>query len=121
MEVTMSAARAAALPQNRLARTPLRLTRRGRFVVAAMAALLVTVVMLIASGVAQATSRSASNHAAQQNLTQVVVSPGQSLWSVAESADPNADTRLVIQQIIELNGLTDDVVFAGQRLWVPRG
>ena len=58
---------------------------------------------------------------ARQNLSQVVVRPGQSLWSVAESADPHADTRLVVQQIIELNGLTGDVVAAGQRLWVPRG
>jgi hypothetical protein len=40
---------------------------------------------------------------------------------VAESADPDADTRLVIQQILELNALHGDTVFAGQRLWVPRG
>jgi LysM repeat protein len=51
----------------------------------------------------------------------VTVSPGQSLWSVAENADPAADTRVVIQQILELNGLTSDTVYAGQRLWVPRG
>ena len=58
---------------------------------------------------------------AQQGLAQVAVRPGQSLWSVAESADPGADTRVVIQRIIDLNGLTGNVVFAGQRLWVPRG
>ena len=51
----------------------------------------------------------------------MTVRPGQSLWSVAETADPRADTRAVIQQIVELNGLSGDVVFAGQRLWVPRG
>ena len=60
------------------------------------------------------------SRAAQQSLAQVTVRPGQSLWSVAESADPDADTRAVIQQIIELNALTGNVVFAGQRLWVPR-
>jgi hypothetical protein len=49
----------------------------------------------------------------------VVVRPGQSLWSVAENADPNADPRLVIQQIAQLNALTTDIVMAGQRLWVP--
>jgi LysM repeat protein len=59
--------------------------------------------------------------AAEQSLSRIVVRPGQTLWSVAESADPDADTRLVIQQIAELNGLTGDVVQAGQRLWVPRG
>jgi LysM repeat protein len=117
----MTTMRAAALPQNRPVRAPLRLTRRGRILIAAMAALLVTVVLLIASGVAQATSHSLPARTAEQNLTRVVVRPGQTLWSVAESTDPDADTRLVIQQIIELNGLTSDVVFTGQRLWVPRG
>jgi LysM repeat protein len=117
----MGTMRAAALPQNRPVRTPLRLTRRGRIVIAAVAALLVTIVMLIASGVAQATNHPVPARAAEQSLTQVVVRPGQSLWSVAESADPGADTRLVIQQIIELNGLTSNVAVAGQRLWVPRG
>jgi LysM repeat protein len=111
----------AALPQSRPVRTPLRLTRRGRFAIATAAALLVTIVLLVASGVAQATSHSVSTRAAEQNLTQAVVRPGQSLWSVAESADPDADTRVVVQQIIALNGLTSDAVFAGQRLWVPRG
>jgi hypothetical protein len=100
---------------------PLRLTRRGRVVVATAVALLVTVISLFVAGVAQATNHGPSAHAARQNLAQVVVSPGQSLWSVAESADPGQDTRAVIQQIIDLNSLNGDTVFAGQRLWVPRG
>jgi hypothetical protein len=100
---------------------PLRLTRRGRVVVATAVALLVTVISLFVAGVAQATNHGPSAHAARQNLVQVVVRPGQSLWSVAESADPGQDTRAVIQQIIDLNSLNGDTVFAGQRLWVPRG
>ena len=99
----------------------LRLTRRGRVVVAAVAALLVTVVSLLAAGAAQATNHGLPPGAARQNLVQVVVRPGQSLWSVAESADPDQDTRAVIQQIVDLNALSGDVVFAGQQLWVPRG
>jgi hypothetical protein len=100
---------------------PLRLTRRGRVVVAVMAALLVAALSLIAAGAAQAISHTGPAHpAGSANLAQVVVQPGQSLWAVAESADPNADTRLVIQQITELNSLNGDTVFAGQRLWVPR-
>jgi hypothetical protein len=105
---------------SRQASSPLRLTRRGRVVVAVLAALLVAVISLIAAGVAQATSHPVAGHAARQALTQVVVRPGQSLWSVAESADPNADTRVVIQQITELNGLSGDTLVAGQQLWVPR-
>ncbi len=102
-------------------RAALRLTRRGRVVAAAVAALLVTVVSLLAAGAAQATNHAPPSGAARQNLIQVVVRPGQSLWSVAESADPDQDTRAVIQQIVDLNSLSGDFVFAGQQLWVPRG
>jgi len=100
---------------------PLRLTRRGRVVVTLAAALLVTMVSLLLAGVAQATNDGPSPRAARENLAQVIVRPGQSLWSVAESADPDQDTRAVIQQIIDLNSLNGDTVFAGQQLWVPHG
>jgi hypothetical protein len=100
---------------------PLRLTRRGRVVIAIAAALLVTMVSLLLAGVAQATNDGPSPRAARENLVQVIVRPGQSLWSVAESADPDQDTRAVIQQIIDLNSLNGDTVLAGQQLWVPRG
>jgi LysM domain len=100
---------------------PLRLTRRGRVVIAIAAALLVTMVSLLLAGVAQATNHGPSPRTARQNLVQVIVRPGQSLWSVAESADPDQDTRAVIQQIIDLNSLNGDTVLAGQQLWVPRG
>jgi LysM domain len=103
------------------ANPPLRLTRRGRVVVAVAAALVLAALSLVIASAAQATNHPVSSRAAQQGLAQVTVHPGQSLWSVAESADPAADTRVVIQQIIELNGLTGNVVFTGQRLWVPRG
>jgi LysM domain-containing protein len=103
------------------ASAPLRLTRRGRVVVAIAAALLLAALSLVIAASAQATNHPAPPGAARQNLTQVIVHPGQSLWSVAENADPHADTRVVIQQIIELNGLTGDTVFAGQHLWAPRG
>jgi LysM domain len=110
------ASRGAAAP------APFRLTRRGRIVVAAAAALLVILLSLLATGAtAWATSHSAPSRGADRNLSQVVVLPGQSLWSVAQTADPNADPRQVMQQIIELNSLAGDVIQAGQRLWVPRG
>ncbi len=103
------------------ANPPLRLTRRGRVVVAVAAALVLAALSLVIASAAQATNHPVSSRAGQQGLAQVTVHSGQSLWSVAENADPAADTRVVIQRIIELNGLTGNVVFAGQRLWVPRG
>jgi hypothetical protein len=88
--------------------------------------LLVTVALAVVSlwtsaGSAQATSHALSRQAAERSLGQVTVRPGQSLWSVAEAADPGADTRLVVQQIVELNALPGMVVTPGERLWVPRG
>jgi LysM domain len=106
--------------RSRPASVPLRLTRRGRVVATIAAALLLAALSLVIAASAQATNHPAPR-TSRQGLAQVIVRPGQSLWSVAENADPGADTRVVIQQIIELNGLTGDVVFAGQRLWVPRG
>ena len=100
---------------------PLRLTRRGRIVVAVAAALLVAVISLLAAGVAQATNHGPSSRVARQDLVQVVVRPGQTLWSVAESADPDQDTRVVVRQIVDLNALGSPSVQAGQQLWVPRG
>lgn len=118
-----SAPRSSARPEpahDRADAAPLRLTRRGRVVVAVAAALLLTALSLVITASAQATNHPVPR-TAHQGLAQVIVRPGQSLWSVAENADPDADTRVVIQQIIQLNSLTGDVVFAGQRLWVPRG
>jgi hypothetical protein len=102
------------------ANPPLRLTRRGRIVVAVAAALVLAALSLVIAGAAQATNHPVSSRAGQQGLAQITVRPGQTLWSVAENADPGADTRVVIQQITELNSLTGSVVYAGERLWVPR-
>jgi hypothetical protein len=109
-------------PRVNAAPAPLRLTTRGRIVLVAAAALLVTLLSLLATGAAaSATSHTAPSRGADRNLAQVLVLPGQSLWSVAETAEPNADPQQVMQQIIDLNGLSGDVIQAGQQLWVPRG
>jgi hypothetical protein len=97
-----------------------RLTRRGRIVVAVLltaAALLVAVPLwLAAASRAQATSGGSPAGAVYQNLTPVVVHPGESLWSIALRAEPSADPR-----IVELNALGGTGIEPGERLWVPRG
>jgi LysM domain len=108
------------VPLGESASVPLRLTRRGRIVAAVMATMLLAVLSLVIVRSAEATSQPVLAHAAQSPI-QVTVQPGESLWAVAENADPNADTRVAIQQIVELNALTGPVVFAGERLYVPRG
>jgi hypothetical protein len=107
-------------------RNTVRLTRRGRLVVtvmliAASLSLVALAWLAIAARAAQASDGGQSPGAVYQNLTSVVVHPGQSLWSIASQAEPTADPRAVMQQIIELNALRGTSVVPGQRLWVPRG
>jgi hypothetical protein len=102
-----------------------RLTRRGRLVLGVFAVMvaagLVTVFWLGVAGGAQAASHRLRPGAAYQGMTQVVVRPGQTLWSIASRAEPGADPRVVIQQIIEVNALRGAVIQPGESLWVPKG
>ena len=113
----LSRARAAGVP------TRLRLTRRGRIVVAALVIAGVTVAALLitflASGGAQATNHGQAR-AGYQSMHKIVVQPGQTLWSIASTAEPSADPRIVVQEIMTANALTGPAVEAGQLLWVPR-
>jgi len=98
-----------------------RLTRRGRVVVMAAATLAIGVAAIVAGGAAHATGHSGAPAGPGSGVTRVEIRPGESLWSVAEAYDPDADTRVVISEILQLNSLTGDQVQPGQVLWVPRG
>src|SRR5215469_10016721 len=106
----------------RMPRTPVRLTRRGRLVVGtclvAVVSVVVLLVMALASGRAQATNHGQPG-AGYQGMHQVVVRPGQTLWSIAAAAEPSADPRNVIQEIMSTNSLGSPTISAGQLLWVP--
>ncbi len=100
-----------------------RLTRRGRRVVAALVigVVIVAVTLLwmgLAGGV-QASSHGSAPGSPYQGMTQVVVQPGQTLWSIAAAAEPSANAWAVVQQIINVNALSSANVQAGQLLWVP--
>ncbi|HET6187208.1 MAG TPA: LysM peptidoglycan-binding domain-containing protein [Trebonia sp.] len=92
-----------------------------------MAVLLVAAGSVALAGAAQAIGHSGARPgtpgaagAAGAATTKVEVRPGQSLWTLAEAYDPNADTRQVIQEILQLNSLSTDQVQPGQVLWMPR-
>lgn len=97
----------------------LRLTRRGRFVLTACAAAVLGLLCFAAVSGARTAGR-AGPAASGSSLSRIVVQPGQTLWSIALRADPQADPRLVVQRIITVNRLAGDSVTAGQRLLVPR-
>jgi Tfp pilus assembly protein FimV len=98
-----------------------RLTRRGRVVVAVLAAMVAAGLCVAGASAAQATSGSAPPRAAAGGAGLVVVQPGDTLWSIAKSADPGADTRTIVQEMLQLNRLAGPDIAPGQRLRVPRG
>jgi hypothetical protein len=98
-------------------RTRLRITRRGRAVLATVIALplvLGTGAAMLNGGGAVATDTSSS-----AEFTYVEVEAGQSLWSLAETVAPQADPREVIAAIVRLNGLPSADVQPGERLAIP--
>lgn len=84
------------------------------------AATAATLVWMAAAGSAAASSQGMPARSPYAGMTQVVVRPGQTLWSVAATADPSANSWAVVQQIMDVNSLTSTNIQAGQLLWVPR-
>jgi LysM repeat protein len=106
-----------AVMRSGMATPRLRLTRRGRAVVTALAALPLIVAALafgLNGGVATATSTSSST-----TFQYVTVEAGQSLWQLALEIAPSADPREVISDVVQLNQLSSADVQAGQRLAIP--
>ena len=95
-----------------------RLTRGGRVVVTGVSALLVGALSVGLATAAQATR--AGSRSPGRYVAKVTVLPGQSLWALGEAYDPNADTRVIVQEIQQLNSMSGDQVRAGEVLWVPR-
>ncbi|MGH3296328.1 MAG: LysM peptidoglycan-binding domain-containing protein [Trebonia sp.] len=104
--------------RTQVASSPARLTRRGRVIVTGVSALLIGALSVGLATAAQATR--AGSGSPGRYVAKVTVLPGQSLWSLGEAYDPNADTRLIIQEIQQLNSMSGDQLQAGEILWVPR-
>jgi nucleoid-associated protein YgaU len=98
------------------ARPAVRLTRRGRIVLAVLAALVLAGLFVAGATAAQASAPAAA-HAGD---TRVFVQPGDTLWSIAQRTHPDADPQTVVQGILSDNHLSSAAVTVGQRLWVPR-
>ncbi|GAA5203695.1 LysM peptidoglycan-binding domain-containing protein [Microbacterium jejuense] len=100
--------------------TRLRLTVRGRRVLALLAALPALVALgaaLALGGGAALASRDSGTPV--DSFETVLVSAGDTLWSIAEEVAPGHDPRDVVDQIARLNALTGVSVQAGQRLAIP--
>ncbi len=52
-------------------------------------------------------------------LTDVMVTPGDTLWSIATTSSPDRDPRAVIEEIKQLNDVPGDLLQVGVVLRVP--
>ena len=94
--------------------SPLRLTRRGRLVVAALALLLVGGGGLLGSRAA------ADGPVSAPVVERHVVTSGETLWSIAASvARPGQDVRDVVVELKQLNDMNDAGLAAGEEIVVP--
>lgn len=105
----------------RAAHSPMQLTRRGRFfliglpfVTGAAALLVVAAAFLLPP-----TVKASTEPAGAPVTHSVTVQADQTLWEIAAVADPQRDTREVMNDIAELNGLTSSTLHTGQVLEVP--
>lgn len=98
--------------------THLRLTRRGRVVLAALAVLLAGAIVAVLAVMGASRAEAVENGGGAE-FGYVVVQPGESLWSVASHLDPGSDPRDTIAEIVRLNQLRTSEVQAGQPIAVP--
>jgi LysM repeat protein len=49
----------------------------------------------------------------------MTVQPGDTLWGIAQRAAPDADPRVTVARIMEMNSLHSSTVPAGSALFVP--
>ena len=99
--------------------TRLRLTVRGRRVLAFLAALPAVVALSIAIVSGGGALASEETNALAGTFEHVTVMPGDTLWSIAESAAPTADPRDVVDAIVRLNALASGQLEAGQTISIP--
>jgi hypothetical protein len=93
--------------------------RRRRIVALLGLAGVVMALVLLASAVLAGSAGGGPPTAAAGTSSEAVhvVQPGDTIWSIARSLEPAGDVRLVVDQLVELNGGAP--VAVGQRLLLP--
>jgi LysM repeat protein len=88
-----------------------RLTARGRLCVA-IAILLVSAALLLVAH----QSWTSPKGAVPAVPSAVVVQPGDTLWSIARAVAPHQDPRVVVDRLVERNGIRASALVPGQVL-----
>ncbi|WP_156760408.1 LysM peptidoglycan-binding domain-containing protein [Microbacterium karelineae] len=100
-------------------RTRLRITRRGRRVLASLAAVPVVAALGIAILGGGSALGSDEQGAPAGTFASLTVMPGDSLWTIAQQVAPQSDPRDVVAEIVSLNQLQSSLVAAGQTISLP--
>ena len=99
--------------------SPIKLTRRGRLVLSTVSfGIMLAISAFSLFGIATSSAK-ATNETSNSATTQIVVAPGETLWTIAARVNPEIDPRAVIDQIMDLNVINGSNVYAGQVLLVP--
>lgn len=108
-----------ALPAPTTHAARLRITRRGRIVLASVASLPIVAVIVAVAMFGANSAVASGSESSSVSFDYVTVQAGETLWGLAEEIAPSADPRDVIEDIVSLNQLPSSEVQPGQRLAVP--
>lgn len=99
--------------------TRLRLTTRGKVVIALFIGALTLVALFFALSLGAPTAQADEGGAQVTQFESVAVMPGDTLWSIAATVAPSADARDFIFDVAKLNQLTTTELQIGQELAIP--
>jgi len=105
-------------PQALVAPAAFRITRRGRLVLVALVVALAFAVISLGQAALSPQAQAGSESSSDASRTWVV-QPNETLWSIAEQVDPDADPRETVARIVSMNDLPDSAVLVGQEIHVP--
>ena len=99
--------------------TRFRLTIRGRRVLAVLVSAPIALALALAALSSGSAIATAEQGAVAGTFEMVTVVSGDTLWTLAERIAPEHDPRDVVDDIVQLNGLSGVAVFPGQELAIP--
>jgi LysM repeat protein len=102
---------------NRARSEQVRLTPRGRFL--ARIAVIASLSILLLSLLSMFTGASAGSNPSTVEYEQIIVAPGQTLWSIAANLEIKGDRREIVDEIMSLNNLSNPELSAGQKIYLP--
>lgn len=105
------------LPRPRLTLVPPTPVVRRRHVVAAVLLVLMVVLASLVFSRVAAMFGGAPASAPEHSVGTYVVQPGDTLWGIARSAQPEGDVRSLVSRLVQLNGGPELTV--GQHLAIP--